>query len=62
MCVCVHKKQAVYSALIIAQKFLAKCNMLLALCGLLRPASCTDRAIHAFPKKTQGSKIFSSEL
>ena len=21
-------------------------------CGLLRPASCTDRAIHAFPNKT----------
>ena len=23
-------------------------------CGLLHPASCTDRAIHAFPNKTQG--------
>ena len=23
-------------------------------CGLLRPASCTDRVIHAFPNKTWG--------
>ena len=34
-------------------------------CGLLHPASCTDRAIYDFLNKTQrppGPKIFSSEL
>ena len=34
-------------------------------CGLLHPASCTDRVIHAFPNKTcrsPGPEIFSSEL
>ena len=34
-------------------------------CDLLCPASCTDRAIHAFPNKTcrsPGPEIFSSEL
>ena len=33
-------------------------------CGLLRPASCTDRAIHAFPNKMQrppGPEILSAE-
>ena len=34
-------------------------------CGLLRPTSYTDRAIHAFPNKTRrppGPEIFSSEF
>ena len=33
-------------------------------CGLLCPASCTDRAIHAFPmtERSPNPEIFSSEL
>ena len=60
------KKQSVYSALPLE-------NLLLSIifefkhlqCGLLRPTSYTDRAIHAFPNKTQrppGPEIFSSEF
>ena len=55
--VCVYmwpKKQAVY-ALPLENLLLSVMSCLLLQCGLLHPASCTNRVIHAFPNKTRAS-------
>ena len=51
------QKWAVYSVLMLKNLLLCVMSCLLnkfkhLQCGLLHPASCTDREIHAFPKKT----------
>ena len=54
----VNKKNRLFSALLPLENLLL--NVIYCLlfkfkrlqCGLLRPASCTDRVIHAFPNKT----------
>ena len=53
----VNKKNRLFSALPLKNLLLNVIYCLLfkfkhLQCGLLHPASCTDRAIHAFPNKT----------
>ena len=63
-------KNRLFSALLLEKLLLSViCCLLFEFkrlqCGLLHPASYTDRAIHAFPNKTwkpPGPEIFSSEL
>ena len=73
VCTCTYicrQKNRLFSALPLKNLLLSVMRCLLfkfkrLQCGLLRPASCTDRVIHAFPNKTRrppGPEIFSYEL
>ena len=73
LCICVYvcqQKNRLFSALPLENLLLSViCCLVFKFkhlqCGLLRPASCTDRVIHAFPNKTSsppGPEIFSYEL
>ena len=61
---CTHvSKNRLFSALLLANILLSViCCLLFEFkclqCGLLHPPSCTDRAIHAFPGKTQAPGYF----
>ena len=70
MYVCMSTKNRLFSALPLENLLLSAiccllCNFKHLQCGLLHPASFTDRVIHAFPNKTwgpPGPEIFSSGL
>ena len=68
VCVCMYnyyvdKKNRLFSALLLANILLSViCCLLFEFkhlqCGLLCPASCTDRAIHAFPNRPLNPEYF----
>ena len=66
LCICMATKNRLFSALMLENLLLSViCCFLFEFkrlqCGLLHPASCTDRAIHVFPSKTRrppASKYF----